>query len=82
MTKGPGHRIPGQTRAMTVKAVAVRYWFPLTGEIEAMCIGTRDCSDTCLVLWWPCALRCTSHSAQRSIIMISTPQRKPADWER
>ena len=38
MTKAPGHRNPRQTRAMIVKDVAVRFWFPLTGEIEGMCI--------------------------------------------
>ena len=32
-------------RAMTAKAVAVRYWFSLTGEIEAMRRGTRDRFD-------------------------------------
>ena len=28
MTTGPGHRNPIVPRAMTVKAVAVRFWFP------------------------------------------------------
>lgn len=47
MTKRPGRRNPVQARAMTVKAVAVRYWVPLTGEIDAMRIRARDSFDAC-----------------------------------
>lgn len=62
---------------MTVKAVAVRYWFSLTGEIEAMRRGTRDRFDA---FQFDLALydaRLTL--AQRSIITILILQPEPAD---
>lgn len=53
---------------MTVRAVAVRYRFSLTGEIEAMRMGTRDRFDASQV---DLALYdARLNLAQRSIIMI------------